>query len=81
MELDSIKNCKKKVFLVAKNRGLQLNQAKILKYFECKIYILRRKIWESQGLNPSTHRGVRLFEKKNDHWGECPNCNLNAYLK
>ena len=32
MQLDSIKNCiKKKTFLIAKNRGLQLNQAKILR--------------------------------------------------
>jgi hypothetical protein len=33
MQLNSMRNCKekkKKTFLVAKNRGLQLNQAKIL---------------------------------------------------
>ena len=70
MELDSIKNCKKKVFLVAKNRGLQLNQAKILKYFECKIYILRRKIWESQGSNPRPHKGVGRFAERNGQCGE-----------
>ena len=33
MQLNSIRNCKKKkkAFLVAKNRGLQLNQTKILR--------------------------------------------------
>jgi hypothetical protein len=37
MQLDSLRNClkkkKKKAFLVAKNRGLQLNQAKILRIY------------------------------------------------
>jgi hypothetical protein len=27
------------------------------------------------------HRGVRLFEERNDHWNECSSYNLNAYLK
>jgi hypothetical protein len=30
MQLNSIRNCKKKKLLFAKNKGLQLNQAKIL---------------------------------------------------
>ena len=30
---------------------------------------------------PHPHRGVRLFEERNDHWNECPSYNLNAYLK
>ena len=36
VQLDIIRNCKKKkeeAFLVAKNRGLQLNQAKILRIY------------------------------------------------
>jgi hypothetical protein len=31
--------------------------------------------------DPSTHKGVGLFRERNDHWGECPSYNLNAYLK
>ena len=31
--------------------------------------------------DPSTHKGVKLFGERNDHWGECPSYNLNAYLK
>ena len=31
MQLNSIRNCIKKKLLVAKNRGLQINQAKILR--------------------------------------------------
>ena len=45
---------------------------------------LKKKVKKfTQELNsyPHSHRGVKLFEEKNDHWNECPNYNLNAYLK
>jgi hypothetical protein len=24
---------------------------------------------------------MKLFGERNDYWGKCPSCNLNAYLK
>ena len=46
MQLNSIRNCKKKkALLVAKNRGLQLNQAKILRIYPI---VLKKKKKSSQ---------------------------------
>ena len=38
---------------------------------------------KKNGLNPlpHPHRGMRLFEERNDYWNKCPSYNLNAYLK
>ena len=41
----------------------------------------RNKFGDLRDWNPSTHKGEGLFKERNDHWGECSNCNLNAYLK
>jgi hypothetical protein len=39
------------------------------------------KFGDPRDQTPSTHKGVRLFGERKDHWDKCSSCNLNAYLK